>query len=75
MAMFECPPSDGDLGMVSKHGVGLITSNMSLMCIYTHTICIYIYMEVSINGGIPKWMVYNGFADSIYLSIYLLVGG
>ena len=33
------------------------------------------YMEVSINGGIPKWMVYNGFADCIYLyNIYIYTG-
>ena len=27
---------------------------------YYNVLYIYIYMAVSINGDIPKWMVYNG---------------
>ena len=35
-----------------------------IIIIITIIIYIYIYMEVSINGGIPKWMVYNGTSQS-----------
>ena len=49
-------PAHGASRLCKKIRVLLFLERLGMaLCVF-----IYIYMGVSINGGTPKWMVYNG---------------